>query len=317
LQGKIYLAFMLLFLPSTTECKGPSASGFAPSEGYVTVSPSSKDEVCFCKENKTKTLFMNEPEFLQLIGKAENWEIEKEKLVQTRDYRGYKLQEYLKKQPPLSKIQKEILIGSLLGDGCLRKTSVSGLANAYFKYDQMFSHSSLVYLVYLVFQNITGTPPSIRYKDFEADSKTLKKHSCSFRTYRLPVLTHYYNQFYQLDSLGNLRKRVPIQIKDWLTPIGLAFWFMEDGSTESSGLYFHTQGFQLNDVELLRQVLNEKFGLQTSLITEKRAEKKYYKIYVKAESRPILTELIKPYIIECFKYKLGFVVPSLAPTPSK
>ena len=58
LQGKIYLAFMLLFLPSTTECKGPFGKGYpTPSEGYVTVSPSSKDEVCFCKENKTKIIY--------------------------------------------------------------------------------------------------------------------------------------------------------------------------------------------------------------------------------------------------------------------
>lgn len=240
---------------------------------------------------------MSENDLLQLIEKVENSEIENEKFNITRDYRGQKLKDYLKAIPPLSKIQKEILIGSLLGDGCLRKTSESGNANAYFKYDQMASHSSLVYLVYLVFQNRTGTPPSIRYK-------ANLTHSYFFRTYRFPVLTHYYNQFYQPDSFGNFKKRVPIQIKKWLTPISLAFWYMEDGSNESSGCYFHTQGFQLNDVEFLRQVLNEKFGLQTSLITEKKEGKNYYRIYIKAQSKPLLIELIQPYVIECFKYKL-------------
>ena len=73
---------------------------------------------------------MSENDLLQLIEKAENWEIEKEKFNITRDYRGQKLKDYLKTISSLSKIQKEILIGSLLGDGCLRKISESGNANA-------------------------------------------------------------------------------------------------------------------------------------------------------------------------------------------
>jgi len=53
-------------------------------------------------------------------------------------------------------------------------------------------------------------------------------------------------------------------LSDAITPVTLAFWFMDDGGQQDYrgyGLQFHTQGFTVNEVKALCDILNTKFGL--------------------------------------------------------
>ena len=215
-------------------------------------------------------------------------------VCQTRDHRGSILENYLKQVGRLTSLQKEVLIGILLGDATLR---VGGTArNCNLKYDQRIENADLVHLIYLIFEPFVGTPPTIRYKDG-------KEHSLWFRTFRLPDLFFYYGQFYTLDAHGQRTRGVPRLLHRWITPISLAFWFMDDGSKVESGYVIHTESFFLSDCKYLQQVLGKKFGLEVTIQKDVRV-RTYYKLYIQASSREKFTQLVRPYILPCMQYKL-------------
>jgi len=62
--------------------------------------------------------------------------------------------------------------------------------------------------------------------------------------------------FYVLNT-----KIVPINIYDLLTPRGLAFWIMDNGSRQGAGLYLSTYSFSNEDMDRLMFTLQDKFGL--------------------------------------------------------
>jgi hypothetical protein len=214
-----------------------------------------------------------------------------------RDYRGGKLIEYLGKFKGLTSLQKEVLIGILLGDACLQTNKGT---NCFLKYDQEIKNHTLVSLVYLIFQDFVGTPPSLRLKGGI-------QHSSWFRTYRLRFLKFYHDQFYGLNAHGKSVRRVPMLLHRWITPISLAFWFMDDGSKDKSGYLLHTQCFTHHEQKLLQQVLGKKFGLEVAIHNDRKGDKTYYRLYITAKSVPLFNKLVSPYIIPCMQYKLHHV----------
>lgn len=86
-----------------------------------------------------------------------------------------------------------------------------------------------------------------------------------------------------------------------LKSLGLAIWFMDDGSSNNNRYFLHTNCFDLNSIHLLQKVLLHNFNIETT-INEKR--KSQYILYVKAKSRELFTSIISPYICDSMKYKL-------------
>jgi hypothetical protein len=65
-------------------------------------------------------------------------------------------------------------------------------------------------------------------------------------------------------------------ITDYLTPLSLAYWFMDDGgrldynANGGKGIIFNTQGFTFTEVEKLSKLLNHKFHLTCWVKTNKK-----------------------------------------------
>lgn len=72
---------------------------------------------------------------------------------------------------------------------------------------------------------------------------------------------------------------------------------------------FATNSFTAEEVDLLRSILERKFGIQTTkqLLSKKggNSPKDKYSIYVKVASMPRLRELVLPFMESSMKYKLG------------
>ena len=80
------------------------------------------------------------------------------------------------------------------------------------------------------------------------DKKTQSTyHAISFTTMQLPCFNEYRELFYDL----NKKKIVPNNIKELLTPCGLVFWIMDDGSKQGNGLHISVYGFTDTDVDKL------------------------------------------------------------------
>src|SRR5438552_10966212 len=186
----------------------------------------------------------------------------------------------------LSSVQREALVGLLLGDACL-ETQNRGRTYR-LKIEQCARQEAYVDHLYSLFQEWVLTPPGARSK--RASNGTVTTN-LAFQTVSHSAFRFYAQQFY-----AEGRKSVPELIHHWLTPRGLAYWFMDDGSmksNQSKGVIFNTQGFQRPDVERLIEVLVRPFGLQATI----RKQSDGWQIYVSGTSFERFLELVGPYVI--------------------
>ena len=107
------------------------------------------------------------------------------------------------------------------------------------------------------------------------DKRTNKEYkSVHFATLSLPCFNYYRNMFYDSNNL----KIVPLNIKNLLTPRGLAYWIMDDGSLQNKGLHLNTYGFTHEGILKLKETLENMFGensLKCSIHKHKKGERIY------------------------------------------
>ena len=117
-----------------------------------------------------------------------------------------------------------------------------------------------------------------------------------------PCINFYHDVFYIQG-----KKKVPLNIIDYLTPVGLAFWISDDGSFHIRDhiLILCTDGFTESGVDLLIEVLTKKFGLKC------RKEKKKnmtFRIIIVTSSMGKLRSLVLEHMDPSMYYKLGVSV---------
>lgn len=221
------------------------------------------------------------------------------KLYEKINLKGNALINYKKdlQQKGFTQEQKDILIGTLLGDASMEITKEN--QNSNIKWEQNISNESYINHIYEIFYEWVGIPPTIR--NIKGGNAQLRQ-SIWFKTYRHCSLNFYKNQFYKKDINGKQYKIVPKLIHRWLTPRALAYWFMDDGSYNKSknDYYLHTQGFSLKDVETLRKALNTKHNIKSNIHKDRNS----YKLYILKESNETLKKTIIEYLLPCFFYKL-------------
>ncbi len=185
----------------------------------------------------------------------------------------------------LTRLQKSIIIGSILGDAYLR--ILPGRKNAFLEINHSIKAREYVDWKYSLLKNIVLSPPK------ERESNKWKK-AYRFFTRQHPELTKILNSFYK-----NKRKIIPKDLE--LDPIILAVWFMDDGSkTKKGDIYLNSQGFSFHDQKRLIYLLR-KIGIKARL----NKDKKYYRMRILKESIPFFNKIIKPYIIPSMEYKLS------------
>jgi hypothetical protein len=86
-----------------------------------------------------------------------------------------------------------------------------------------------------------------------------------------------------------------------LTPLAVAVWFMDDGAADHWGVTFQTHSFEVEEVELLRAALSERFDLSTNL----RGNRRRWILYVPASSMARFQGIIRPHLIEGFEHKMA------------
>ena len=191
------------------------------------------------------------------------------------------------KSDRLSSIQRQILVGTLLGDAHLR----ANRAKTKYQYVvlQSESHKEYVHHLYEIFKGFTKSAPR-RYvfKDKRKPGKSYVRWS--FYTTFQACFRFYAHQFYIQEGFKR-RKTVPKLVHRWLTPRAIAYWYL--------GVRFCTDSFTPPEVDLLLLVLKNKFLLETSV--QKKGIGK--RIYVKSGSYPALRDLISPFLIESMAYK--------------
>lgn len=190
--------------------------------------------------------------------------------------------------------EKEVLVGLLLGDAHIQQRLSTG--NSRLRYAQTVKHDAYFYHVFDLFKKYCTVDFNVIEGSHLNSTTKMSYKSLTFLTISLPCFNEYRNIFYL-----NNTKIVPKNIKDLLTPVGLAYWIMDDGSKIKNGLHLNTYGFTLEEVELLVKVLMNKFGLKCSIHMKDNQPR----IYINYESINTLKSLVVSHMHFSMLYKLN------------
>ena len=110
----------------------------------------------------------------------------------------------------------------ILGDAWLEKQKV----NARFRFEQSHLRTEFFFEVFKYFAFYSPNTPRLRER-FDKRTGMMYK-TWHFSILSSPFFTYYYNLFYK--DLGNgVKKIIPDNIFELLTPVSLAFWISCDG----------------------------------------------------------------------------------------
>ena len=195
----------------------------------------------------------------------------------------------------LTKTQKAILVGTLLGDGFLQKT---GVKNARLRFEH--GHAQKEYLLW----KAAHFP-----KLFQGKATYLERvHPFSKKVYK-----YWRQQSSTTPELGTWRalfypdgkKHVPETLPEILTnPLSLAVWYMDDGyfDARSKNSYLYLGRVTEHEAQIARAAIRKSFGISGTVYDKK---KKGYVIFFPVHETITLCNYIRPFVLPLFGYKLA------------
>ena len=193
-----------------------------------------------------------------------------------------------------------IIIGSSLGDTHLEKRKNGIGTRIIFEQSSdnveylMWFHN---YLASRGYCNNTKPKLQIRIKQ-----KGKVYYQYRVNSYTFSSFNWIHEMFYKLTD-NKYIKIVPLNIGEYLTPLALAIWFMDDGSSLGRGARIATNCFTLEEVNFLCNVLKIKYNIIAT--PNKCGRDKGYIIYIHVNSMKLFISIVKPYLLPSLYYKLG------------
>lgn len=210
------------------------------------------------------------------------------------------LRAYKAQYPKLTQLQFDTAIGLILGDAYIYSRNN---AKTYgFKFEWGYKSKEYIFHVYEIFNEYILKEPHVYTR--------INKNDNEVKTWRMETFTGViFKELGDLFIKNNKKIIIENLIKDYLTPRGLAYWYMDDGNRcyykgtradSDMNCVINTQGFTVEEVNILIKEINIKFNLDCTLAFNKKKPI----INIPNRSYDIFYDLVKPYIIEQMKYKL-------------
>ena len=188
-----------------------------------------------------------------------------------------------------NEIQKQVLIGTVIGDGCL-------FAGKYARFHRMnLAHSlkqkEYFMMKYKILKNLILSEPK---ECVEHDKRTDKDYySIRFQSKSSPLYTDLYNVWYK-----DKKKIIPLDEIKKMNELGLAIKYFDDGNILRNAGNIAMNDYDLDSIENLRAVLYEKFNIKTTFQKSKT-------IYIPKKEFINFKNIILPYATSDVLYKLG------------
>jgi len=188
-----------------------------------------------------------------------------------------------------------ILVGSLLGD-CYGERLLNG--GVRFKFKQSIIHKDYLFYLHKKILNLGYTNNILPYLIKQNLNNKIFESYC-FNTYSFTSLLWLYKLFFK-----NKLKIIPnyTNLYELLTPLALAIWIQDDGTWKDVSIRIATNSFKLNEIENLKNVLETKFKIKSSIFTKSNQ----YQLYIKKESIYLIRNLTISFFHESMLYKLGY-----------
>ena len=190
----------------------------------------------------------------------------------------------------LTKRQRAIVIGKILGDGTIEKNG------NYSRLRVCQSDKQKDYVYWLYEELKPFVTNNIRTS--KASGYRNSRDQFRFDTYSLQVFEEYRNLFYK-----NKKKIIPSSIKKLIfDPITLAVWYMDDGykRTDNSGLYLCTSSFTDKENLILKDCLYKNFKIDTNI----HYAGGYARLHIPSRSMNTFVNLICKYLVKSMLYKI-------------
>lgn len=188
-----------------------------------------------------------------------------------------------------------IIFGSLLGDAQGEKILLG--VGTRFKFYQEAVHVKYLMFLHKLLSELGYCNSKLPVITTRLGSKGKLKKIVRFSTWTYTSFNWIYDLWY-----NNEIKHVPKCIDQYLTPLALAIWIMDDGAKVNKSLKLSTNSFSYSDCLLLVKALHNNFNIKASI--QSAGKKNQYLIYIWKESLIDLTNIVSPYIISEMKYKL-------------
>jgi len=220
--------------------------------------------------------------------------------------------------------QKQVLFGSLLGDGGLYKKYSYG--NPHYSEQHCIRQSDYCKWKAMILREQFGVKEAI----YNADRGTRKTynitigcnaffkeiHEAFYRLLRKAYIKHYASkrinkdgthQFQYIEK-GYYKKVLPLSILHEIDELGLAVWFMDDGSSyKRHSIYcmIATDNFTLEENQAIVQWFHNRWDIECKIESVLRWNgKTYHHVIFNSVNSRKLVDLITPYVVECMKYKV-------------
>ncbi|KKK66534.1 hypothetical protein LCGC14_2963130, partial [marine sediment metagenome] len=220
--------------------------------------------------------------------------------------KGAKFIERKKTEVPLTQRQKEILYGSMMGDA--KKMSMSSVA-----FKQGKSQKDYLLWKFKEFKSVAS------HKSLKAEKYIDKRSEYEGETWRF--YTHANTDVERCVKLfyGGGKKGINETILKELTPLSIAVWYQDDGVTDfyhrfkkeknwnSSPAYiFCTESLSLDDCKKIQEWFLDEYKIETKLKERKLLNGVGYRIQIKYLFVDKFVDLIRPYILPMFQYKINY-----------
>jgi hypothetical protein len=269
------------------------------------------------KINLDKETFIKEYESgkeLDEIG--EKYNVTRDNITQLRDFYGIKRKgatfiKRVNEEMPLTEEAKQVIVGSLLGDGTISKGG---------DFREKHSLKQEEYLKWKAEKIGHIVNDVSRYDNFD------ERYDKMISGYLIRTKTHSFlidleKLFYKkIDDVKRI-KIIPENISEYLNPLVLAIWFMDDGTTgwnyrhgvkQSENAYPYcalcTDGFSNSDIENLIIAIKHVFGLNAEYHMHcNHNENQDVKVRIRFDVQETkkLFEIIKPHIHQNLLYKIN------------
>jgi hypothetical protein len=199
-----------------------------------------------------------------------------------------------------------LIIGSTLGDSHLEKRKNGKGTRVIFEQ----CSRNVEYLMYFfrILKNggyCNPNPPVLK--------KRIGRYNNVLFYYRINSYTFYsfnwlYDLFYEQKNGKSAQwvKTINPVLKEYINPMALAVWFMDDGSKSKTQYRIATCNFSKEDCKTLSNIINQKFGFSSTvqICRTVNSNKQYYQIYIPKKDVALFNSIVDPYMVQSMRYKL-------------
>jgi recombination protein RecA len=196
------------------------------------------------------------------------------------------------KKVPFTQDQKDLIVGTVLGDGCI---AIHGRKNKSYRLTVGHCEKQKDFLMWK--KSILGNFVNVINK---IEDKRGNSIMFNFTTVTHNEFSNYRKLFYD----GN-KKVIKDELINHLKPLSLAAWFLDDGTLmKNVNMRLSTDSFTKEENEKLQWMLKCNFDIRSKVCEYTRNNKKYYYMSFNKRNSLKMTEIIAPYSVECMQYKL-------------